>query len=53
MGLPYNERITEALAPAAFLSPLSLSATTGLIGPFNLTQGKRVRFLLMVGVVAP
>lgn len=49
MPLPYNERITEALAYAARLAPASQSAGTVNLGPVQLAQAKKALFILNLG----
>lgn len=49
MPLPYNERITEAIAYAARLAPASVGVGTATLGPVQLAQTKKALFILSLG----
>ncbi len=49
MPLPYNERMTEALAYGARLAPASVSVGTATLGPVQLGQAKKALFILNLG----
>jgi len=53
MGVPVNEKISEAVAIMATAVPVSVaSAGTMTIGPVNVAQLEKVLFLLEIGAIA-